>query len=938
MVARVARLPASFVASRARAIVVLAAATLIAACGPKGDALLSRAEQNIAEGEFRAAMIDLRNYVTDNPQDARARAMLSQVMIEMGDIQAAQAELRKARDLGASQDDTLVPECRLMVIDDDYERVLETCAATGNDALDADLAAARGDALIGLRRFPEARVNFEEALRLNPNSMSAIQGIAAAAFAADGIVAARAVFDSAPESARRQPQLWLALGSLEMRSGNFAEAEAAYSEAVQRAEDVEENRDRLSALAGLAEAQLRQAKTDDAVRTSQLLLDAAPKSPYAKLLRAQAAASAGDLKTARGLLEEAVSSDPNNRQARTVLGAVNLQQGNYGQAEMHLANVVAKEPDNLQAQRLLAQVRNQLQSPEQTLEALKPSLTEGSADPGLLTLASRLSLQSGKKDEALDYLEQAATAAAGKSTAAQLDVAGAYLAAGDVDKAIAVLESMPQDGGESGVQRETLLMTALLRQGKSDEAAARAQALASEAPDDPAVRTVAGAVFAATGRTEQARAEFEAVLKLKPGDAATHLNIARLDLRGGDFAAAGAQLQNVLDTEAENLSATLGMAAVAQSQNDRDAAEQWLEKAVTDHPDSLQARLALAQFYLGEKNFGQAKVETDTAVRQAPENSMALNMRGLARLGGGDLPGAIESFQAAVEHAPQQPAFRLNLARAYALQRRPEAALEVVDQTLIASPGNASALSLGAVLALRAGNVEKATGYVERVRTLAPDEPATWMLEGDLASAQKRYKDAVGYYDKAASAGIDRTLTLARYRAARLANTPQPQKALEEWLALQPEDADVRVLLAEYLVGAGRKPQAIAEYERALASNPANVVALNNLAMIYQQDGDARALQMAERAYAAAPGSAAVQDTYGWVLIENGRLDEGLSHLRDAAQSMEDSPEVQYHLAVALGRNGDRETAGQILRKVIASDAPQQVRSEAKRALAEMGQ
>ena len=42
---------------------IFLAGSLLSACAPKGEALLSRAEQSLAAGEYQAAMIDLRNYV-----------------------------------------------------------------------------------------------------------------------------------------------------------------------------------------------------------------------------------------------------------------------------------------------------------------------------------------------------------------------------------------------------------------------------------------------------------------------------------------------------------------------------------------------------------------------------------------------------------------------------------------------------------------------------------------------------------------------------------------------------------------------------------------------------------------------------------------------------------------------------------------------------------
>ncbi len=44
-----------------------------------------------------------------------------------------------------------------------------------------------------------------------------------------------------------------------------------------------------------------------------------------------------------------------------LLGIVNLQQGNLGQAEMHFAAVVARQPDNVRArEQLLADMRSRI--------------------------------------------------------------------------------------------------------------------------------------------------------------------------------------------------------------------------------------------------------------------------------------------------------------------------------------------------------------------------------------------------------------------------------------------------------------------------------------------------------------------------------------------------------------------------------------------------
>src|SRR5688572_1351023 len=304
--------------SAARACALLACLLVpLAACSPSGEKLLARAEEQLAVGEYRGAMIDLRNYLARNPDDARARVDLGLAMLELGEVTAAEEEIAKATGLGAGRDQTLLVECRLMVARASYQKALDECTSSGADASRAvELAVVRGEALLGLRRYDEARASFESVLKAQPQNLNALQGLAIAAFGAGGIEAARTVFAGAPEQVRSRPRYWLALGSLELRASALEEAEKAFEAALARSsDDDKEGPDALGALAGLTETQLRLNKLDAARASSERLLTAAPNSRIAKLLSAQVAASGGDDERAREQLEELVSANPDDLQA-----------------------------------------------------------------------------------------------------------------------------------------------------------------------------------------------------------------------------------------------------------------------------------------------------------------------------------------------------------------------------------------------------------------------------------------------------------------------------------------------------------------------------------------------------------------------------------------------------------------------------------------------
>ena len=250
---------------------------------------------------------------------------------------------------------------------------------------------------------------------------------------------------------------------------------------------------------------------------------------------------------------------------------------------------------------------------------------------------------------------------------------------------------------------------------------------------------------------------------------------------------------------------------------------------------------------------------------------------------GGDRAGLARLYDELKRDATRpQPRRRLLLGQVAELLDRNDEALEWYGKI----PGGATEQGIAR---LRAASVLHAMGRVsaayEAVRTLQSDATLAedtrrdaYLLEAELRA---RDKDAGGEAD-----------AYARGLAAFA-----DDQALLYSRALMWERQD-QVAKAE------------ADFRRILLSAPDHVHTLNALGYTLA-DRTTRyreALELIDRARVAAPGNAAIIDSYGWVLFRLGKPREALSHLRHAYALQKDA-DIGSHLGQVLWELGEREEA-----------------------------
>lgn len=344
----------------------------------------------------------------------------------------------------------------------------------------------------------------------------------------------------------------------------------------------------------------------------------------------------------------------------------------------------------------------------------------------------------------------------------------------------------------------------------------------------------------------------------------------------------------------------------------------WLEKAANTHPHAIPPREALARFYLSKKEPKKALSVASEAVNANPDSPEALNLLGSTQQASGDKANAIATFTQLTKKAKQSPDAYMHLALAQMADKKTAEARVSLQTALKLKPDHLQSLDALLRLELLEKKSEAALQVARQIQTIHPESPLGFDRAADILVAQKHLPQAVTAYEQALAKGAGSVGFMKLFRAYILSgNAKQAEQRINDWLKLHPKDNAVRAHAAEYYLVNGRNKEAIAQYTEIQRQVPDNIIVLNNLANLYLRENDKRAQITAEQALKLAPDNPVVQDTLGWILVEQRQAPRGLVLLRKAIAKTPKATAVRYHYAVALARTGNKAEARKQLEKLL---------------------
>jgi len=432
-----------------------------------------------------------------------------------------------------------------------------------------------------------------------------------------------------------------------------------------------------------------------------------------------------------------------------------------------------------------------------------------------------------------------------------------------------------------------------------------------------------------------AERHYKKALELNANDVQALTGLAKLFLEKKQYKLAEQYAEQAIKANPHAINAYKIKADVLLKQQDLEAVEDYLTNAYHSVEGDLKTQAGLVsllgKLYLVKKEPENFLQWAHKLVEQYPGETMALAVLADAQIASRKFADARKTLEKIIAKNPKDVGYRFLLAKLLSQQKGQEdKVLTLLNKAAENAENPNIILAYKTAFLLKQKQYEQAFDIAQTLKKAHPELSIGYILSGDVYLAQQQYQKALENYQQAYEKTP--TLKLLDVQLAvfkKLGKTKQAINLLENELKKRKDNPQIIFRLANTYQNSGNYKQASQYYQQLLKSQPENALFLNNLAWAYNQMGDSRALKTAEKAYQLAAKSAAVADTYGYILNKQGQTQKAIDILKKALEKAPDMAELQLHLAEAYHAAGNDKQAKTILQQV--SEGKSNLREKARR-------
>jgi len=556
-------------------------------------------------------------------------------------------------------------------------------------------------------------------------------------------------------------------------------------------------------------------------------------------------------------LKKAVTLDPKSVNAKLLLAAYYAKYSRWPEAEQTCKNAISTDPKNLTARESLAQIYLKEGNQSKAEDALRQASNDLPDSPQGVRMLADYYTVSGQIDKA-----KAEFASLAKKYPKNLSVQEGYvrvlLQVKDFATAQSVITEMMKKNSKDP-QVAVLNGIVLLNNGKLADAVNALQGAANNAPKDAYIQFWLGRAAQAKGDSGLAEKSFRLAAQLNPRLLEAQEELARIATQRGDMNLLSDVAEKTISVAPRFPGGYLWRAIVELSRSTQDKAE--TDKAEADLKTAISVAPKSAQAYLmlGDLRFSQKKYPEGAALMQQALQSDPNSIGALRGLVGYDL-----------------------------YKKQPAQALARINAQIAISPKNSGFYDLLAQFQMQNKNLDQAVAAAQKAMDVNPDDGEAVAIFAQLQVQRGQAANAIG--------------------------------AWEKWSRAHPNNAGALAILGTLEEARGNGSKAEDYYKKALAIQPAQPIAANNLAyrMLMNGGNVDVALSLAQTARRGMPTASSTADTLAWAYYSKGTYGFARDLLEDAIKTTPNNAEYQYHLGMVYSKLGDKSNAITHLKKAIS--------------------
>lgn len=888
-----------------RVLPALLISLVLAACNAKAPSeLLESADAYLKKGDIRAAVIQLKDALSQDQNLPRARFLLGRVLLESGDPAAAIVELKKAQQLGYSPDETLTQLARAMLAAEQYQPLIEAMAnADLKDAkAAADLRTSIATAYASQNKFSDASREIDAALAkvadFPPALLLKARLVGFEHHADDALKLTDKVLSLAP----KDPEAWFQKGEFLLL---FKQDQSAAIEAFRAAIAIQPNH--ATAQSALIEVLIDRRDFKGAADQLSTLRKVSRNSVLVNYLEARLAYASGDLKKANAAIEAAQKASGDAVPILQLAGAIQLGNGALLQAERSLSKALSLQPGRLPVRLLLSQAEIRMGQPAKAIATLQPALAGGGV-AAAQALAGEAYLALGDLERSRSSFE-AAVALDPSDSANAVKLALANQKKSGYPATVSSLQKIAQ--ADKGTSADLALISVLLLNKDFDTALKSLDGLEAKLPKNPLPHNLRAKIHLMREDVPNARKSYEAALVIDPVFVPAVEGLAALDLKAKNGGAARARFESVLKIDPNNLQAYLALAKLKIAEGGaRTEVVDLLSQAIRLNPSEAAPRLALIELYLTDGNSRAAQSAARDAIAALPDQPDLLDALGRAEAKAGVPEQAMAAFSKLAGIEPKSTRPFMRLASLQLSANKVSLAEQNLRRALALVPDYLPAQQALVRIAMTRNKPDEAIAIARTVQSQRSSETIGHDMEAEVELGRGNANAAVEVYRRALKKAPVSILAIKLHSTLRgAAKTSDADRFAAEWVTAHPKDASFPAYLGDVALSQRQYAAAEQQFRKVLSLQPQNAAALNNVAYTLVQMGKSGGVELAEQALKLQPDAPGVLDTLASALALDKQWPRALEAQRHAVKLEPGNQLLRFNLAKLLAQSGDKSAA-----------------------------